>query len=74
MAQAALLSEEHKVHNWQATYLWSVSLFYFFQGFYFLGTRIYVLTQMANWNVLTDTQATVLAILGYVLVWLAVGF
>jgi MFS family permease len=64
MAHAAMLSEEHRALHWRGAYLWFVSLSYFFQGFYFLGTRIFVLTRMANWGVLTDTQATVLAILG----------
>ena len=64
MAQAAILSEEQKTQNWQGTNLWLAGSAYFFQGFYALGTRIFVLTMMANWGILTDTQATVLAFLG----------
>ena len=64
MAQGAILSEQQKIHNWRGSYLWLVGISYFFQGFFFLGTRIYVLAMMANWGVLTDTQATVFAILG----------
>jgi MFS family permease len=64
MAQTAILSDECKAQNWQGAFLWFVSLSYFFQGFYYLGTRIYVLAMMANWGVLTDSQATVFAILG----------
>jgi len=64
MAQMALLSEDQKNRNWRGSYLWLVGLSYFFQGFFYLGTRVYILTMMANWGVLTDTQATVLAILG----------
>ena len=64
LAQTAILSNEQKVQNWQGRYLWLVGLFYAFQGFFFYGTRIYALTMMANWGVVTNTQATVFAILG----------
>ena len=64
MAEIALLSEEQKTSNWQGKYVRLVALFYFLQGFYHFGASVYVLTMMANWAVPTDSQATIIALLG----------
>lgn len=64
MTQVALMSEEQKAQNWRSEYPWYVGLFYFFQGFYMVGVFIYVLSMMADWNVPSPTQASVIAFLG----------
>lgn len=64
MSRSAMLSEDQKACYWRGKYPGLVGLFYFFQGLYYLGTNLYVYTMMANWDVPTRQQGTVLAILG----------
>ena len=56
--------EDLKIENWRDSYQWLMALFYFFQGFYYFGTNIYVMTMMANWDLPVGQQTTVTAILG----------
>jgi MFS family permease len=64
MAEVALFSDDQKVLNWRGSFVRLVSFFYFFQGFYHFGASVYALAMMANWGISTDTQATIIAILG----------
>ena len=64
MTESALLSEERKMRNWRGSYLWFVALSNFCQRFSVIGTGTYVLVSMANWDVLANTQITLLTIVG----------
>jgi hypothetical protein len=64
MTQTALLSDVQKVHHWRSQYLLFVRIYHFFEGFYVAGLTVYVLTMMANWDMPTKTQASVIAWMG----------
>ncbi len=64
MAEITLLGDRHKADNWRQAFLWLQGVFYFFQGFYWAGSYLYIMVSMGMWSVPIATQATVGAILG----------
>jgi MFS transporter, PAT family, beta-lactamase induction signal transducer AmpG len=60
---SGFFSQEEKLKNFRSSYYLLQGLFYFLQGFFVVGTTVYVGVAMANWGlplvVQTATQATI---------------
>ncbi|MFX0061539.1 MAG: MFS transporter [Candidatus Hermodarchaeota archaeon] len=58
------LNNDEKMENWKSYYLWLEGLFYFFQGFYFMGFQIYISVYTAQiWVLPYQTIAMVTAVM-----------
>ena len=64
MFMTTISINEERMMNWKPLYVWLEALFYFFQGFYFMGFQIYISVYTADiWGLDYQTIASVTAVM-----------